>query len=103
MKTEGVEFREALEIWPIGLESRWNVRKPARKGLRPGSFDERTLYRAMAWAEKQYHHCLMESLEAEPARRYLEERGSRPKASKNSASVFPPPERDWILRKPRQE
>ncbi len=37
--------------------------------------NKRTLLQAMAWAETQYHQCLLESPEADAARRYLNERG----------------------------
>ncbi len=37
--------------------------------------DKRTLYRVMAWAEEQFHRCLLSAPEAEAGRQYLAERG----------------------------
>ena len=51
----------------------------------------------MVWAEKQYHHCLLESPEAEPARRYLQERGITPESIEKFHLGFSPLDRDWIL------
>src|SRR3972149_910507 len=73
MKTEGVEFREALQMLAdragITLERQKIRREGPASGsaelAEVGSFDKRILYRAMAWAEKQYHRCLIESPEAE--------------------------------------
>ena len=75
MKTEGVEFREALEMLADRAGITLERPKTRQEGQPSGTFDKRALYRAMVWAEKQYHHCLIESPEAEPARRYLQERG----------------------------
>ena len=44
----------------------------------------------MAWAEKQYHHCLLDSPEAEPARRYLQERGITPESIETFQLGFSP-------------
>ena len=76
MKMEGVEFREALAM----LAERAGIALDSRRDSQPATappaaaHDKRTLYQAMAWAEEQYHECLLESPEAEPARRYLAER-----------------------------
>jgi DNA primase len=105
MKTEGVEFREALEMLAdragISLE-RPKPRHEAAPGVpgetrRGGAVDKRMLYRAMAWAEKQYHRCLLESPEAEPARRYLQERGITSESIESFHLGFSPSGRDWIL------
>ena len=73
MKREGVDFPEALRI----LADRAGVPlTPGKQRAQPGSpEDKRTLYRALAWAEEQFHRCLIDTMEAEPARAYLAERG----------------------------
>jgi DNA primase len=98
MKTEGVEFREALEMLAdrVGITLEQRPKTP-QEGQSSGTFDKRTLYRAMVWAEKQYHHCLIETPEAEPARRYLQERGITPESIEKFHLGFSPLERDWIL------
>ncbi|MGD0517862.1 MAG: DNA primase [Thermoguttaceae bacterium] len=97
MKTEGVEFREALEMLADRAGITLERPKVRQEGLSSGAFDKRTLYRAMVWAEKQYHQCLIESPEAEPARRYLQERGITPESIENFHLGFSPVEKDWIL------
>jgi DNA primase len=80
MKIEGVEFREALEM--LADRAGIVVEKPHRRQPAPagetasgtgevagevrgapagGVGDKRTLLQAMAWAEKQYHECLLTS------------------------------------------
>ncbi len=66
MKTEGVEFREALHM--LADRAGIPLERPQRRasadaavGRVPGSPDDkRTLLQAMAWAERQYHHCLLQ-------------------------------------------
>lgn len=101
MKIEGVEFREALEMLAdrAGIE----LEKPPKKdntacGFATDAPDRLTLRRAAAWAEKQYHQCLLTSPEAEPARRYLQQRGITPESIERFRLGFCPLERDWILR-----
>jgi DNA primase len=118
MKIEGVEFREALQMLAdragITLERRpfhpqgsseTSAGEPAESyGLETsgaaagGTVDKRTLYKAMAWAEKQYHQCLLHNPEAEPARRYLQQRGITAESIEQFQLGFSPVERDWILR-----
>jgi DNA primase len=97
MKTEGVEFREALQM----LADRAGIvihRPKVREEGTPGdSYDKRTLYKAMAWAEKQYHRCLLESPQAEPARNYLHQRGITPESIETFRLGFAPGEKDWLL------
>ena len=57
---------------------------------------KRALYRAMAWVEQQYHECLLESEDAEPARRYLQERGITEESIRKFHVGFAPMRRDWL-------
>jgi DNA primase len=97
MKTEGVEFREALAM----LADRAGIAlRPTRS--RPdsppgGAPDKRTLYQAMAWAEGQYHDCLLHSPEAEPARRYLAERKITSESIRRFHLGFAADRRSWLL------
>ena len=77
MKREGIDFPEALRILAerAGIE----LSPHGPKKVTPGSPDDKqTLYRVMAWAEEQFHRCLLDSADAEPARQYLIERGINP-------------------------
>ncbi|NLF06368.1 MAG: DNA primase [Pirellulaceae bacterium] len=111
MKIEGVEFREALEM--LAERAGVELDKPRRSiplsidpsgepydrpANIPRQASKKTLLQAAAWAEKQYHRCLLESAEAEPARRYLEQRGITPESIERFRLGFCPLERDWILR-----
>ncbi len=64
----------------------------------PGSIDKRTLYKAAAWVERQYHECLLHAPEAEPARKYFQDRGLTPQSIERFQLGFAPLDRDWILK-----
>lgn len=98
MRMENLEFREALEQ----LADRAGIDlAPATAGPRaePGSpGDKKTLLAAMAWAEGLYHRCLLESPHADPARRYLAERGVTAEAIERFHIGFAPTGWDWLLK-----
>jgi DNA primase len=99
MKMEGVEFREALDMLAerAGVPPE-RIRPAAAAPAAPsGTLDKQTLYKAAAWVEQKYHECLLGSPEAEPARRYLQERGITPQSIERFHLGFSPPGRDWIL------
>jgi DNA primase len=107
MKIEGVEFREALQM--LADRAGIQVEKPRRHSAAAGETasgtseavssaeQKRTLLQAMAWAEKQYHQCLLERPEADAARRYLDGRGITAESIERFHLGFSPLERDWIL------
>ena len=64
----------------------------------PNQPSKRTLLQAAAWAEKQYHQCLLASPDAEPARKYLQQRGISAESIERFRLGFCPLQRDWILR-----
>ena len=101
MRREGVDFRQALEILAdrAGIELR-----PTRgsAGATPGSAkDKRTLYQAMAWAEKQFHECLLNAPEAAPARAYLQARGISGESIKRYHIGFAPTGWQWLIDRAR--
>ncbi len=105
MRTEGVEFREALEMLADRAGIELKRRAPARpqQPPEPGMLDfssregKQTLLKAMAWAEEQYHQCLLNSPAAEVPRKYLDERGITAESIEKFRIGFSPLERDWIL------
>jgi DNA primase len=117
MKMEGVTFPEALAMLADQAGIPWKPDRPAKKGSgataqkagegKPGPAaaadvggeGKRALYRAMAWAETQYHQCLLDAPEAEPARRYLQDRGITPESIEKFHLGFSPNEPDWLLRR----
>src|SRR4051812_37451064 len=72
MRAENLEFREALELLAerAGIELRPQQSEPGGPPPRAED-DKRTLYRVLAWAEDQFHRCLLSAPEAEPGRAYL--------------------------------
>ncbi len=112
MRMEGVEFREALELLAdqAGISLQPLRRPEATPSLRsdldtadppsapPVSGEgKRALYRAMAWVEQQYHECLLKSDDAEPARRYLCERGITDESVHRFHLGYSPNRPNWLL------
>ncbi len=100
MKREGVDFPEALRI----LADRAGIAlvTTGQKKAEPGSPDDKqTLYRAMAWAEEQFHHCLLDAPEAEPARAYLAKRGISDDSTKRFHLGFSPDSWQWLIDRSR--
>jgi DNA primase len=104
MKAEGLEFREALELLAeragIQLRQPSNTSEPGGSSPRPED-DKRTLYRVAAWAEEQFHRCLIAAPEGEPGRRYFEQRGITPDTIRRFHLGFAPDRWDWILERAR--
>lgn len=100
MKMENVEFPEAVamlaEMAGIPLSQATGKASPA-------SEQKRELYRVMTWAEQQYHQCLLQSSEAEAARKYLEERQISQESILRFRLGFSPLQPDWLLRKARRD
>jgi len=97
MKMEHVEFPEALAM----LADRAGIAlKPQRSEAAVAAGDDkRALYAAMAWAEMQYHQCLLQSSEAEPVRRYLDERGISEQSIERFHLGFAPAAWDWLQKR----
>src|SRR5438874_13147310 len=107
MRAEGLEFREALEL--LAERAGINLRPPSRNLSEPGGSsarsdpaeEKRRLYRVMAWAEDQFHRCLVKSPEAEPGRAYLAERGISQETIERFQLGFAPNHWDWLLEQAR--
>ena len=92
MRIDNVEFREALEL----LAERANLPVPRRRGRRDE--DRRSgLYEIVAWAEEQFHRCLLESPEAERGRRYLVDQRRLDESTLRQFRIgFHPPGWRWL-------
>ncbi len=99
MRAEGVEFREALEM----LAERAGIQLgPSKQGEQENSeFQRRRLFEAVAWTAQQFHLCLREAPEAEPARAYLADRGISDESIQRFQIGFAPAEWDWLLGRAR--
>lgn len=96
MKMEGVEFVEALKM----LSERAGIALPTRGGQSPPALDEKqALFAANAWAEEQFHLCLLKSPEAEAARKYFAERGITAESIARFRLGFTPDRWDWLLQR----
>jgi DNA primase len=104
MKMENVEFPEALSMLAdrAGIQltpfrSDGSSSASAMSALTGSADDKRTLYQAAAWAEQQFHECLLKSPEAESARRYLRERGIDDQSIRRFHLGFAPDRWDWLI------
>jgi DNA primase len=105
MKVEGLEFREALELLAERAGIQLRSQRPSIDNryavdTRPEN-DKRTLYRVMAWAEDQFHRCLIAAPEGEPGRQYLAQRGISPDCAQRFHLGFVPDRWDWLLERSR--
>jgi DNA primase len=94
-KREGVSFREAL----VMLAERAGVVLRGTSGAAGESDQKRMLYQAAAWAEQQFHECLLHSHDAEVARRYLTSRGITMESVRRYHLGFAPNQWDWLLKR----
>jgi DNA primase len=101
MKAEGLEFREALEMLAerAGVSLRPQARQPGSgtTGAADPRQEKRDLYRAAAWAEEQFHRCLIDSPEGEAGRQYLAQRGISDESIRRFRLGFAPNRWDWLL------
>jgi DNA primase len=93
MRVEKIEFREALEQ----LADRAGI--PLARGRAAAAHDERAaLGRVLEWAAARFRGCLESAAEAEPARRYLADRGLDAGLLERFAVGFAVDSWDWLLR-----
>ncbi len=96
MQREGVGFREALEL--LADRAGIPLRTTSQAPVPPGSpQDKTTLYRALQWAQEQFHRCLLEDSVAEPARQYLDQRGLSAETLARFRVGFSPAEWTWLV------
>ncbi|QDS98579.1 DNA primase [Adhaeretor mobilis] len=98
MRIEGVEFREALEM----LAERAGVelsQRPANQSPTDSQFERSNLLKALAWAEQQFHQALLKSPAAEPARKYLADRGINDESVEKFHIGFSPNEWEWLTKR----
>ncbi len=99
MKRERIEFREALEM----LARRANLELPQRYRATPGESGENKnhLYEIVAWAENEFHECLLKSASAETARHYLRDRGISGTSISRFRLGFHPDNWQWLIERAR--
>lgn len=100
MQREHVDFPEALRILAerAGIELK-SGGKPAPRG---SARDKATLYKAMAWAEREFHRYLLEARDAEAARVYLRDRHIDGQSVERYQIGYAPNEWSWLTGRGRQ-
>jgi DNA primase len=99
MKRERFGFREALEM----LAGRANMELPKqyRSGPAEGGDNKNRLYEILAWAEQEFHECLLRGDEGERARKYLRERGITGQSIAKFRLGYHPRHWEWLIEKSR--
>jgi DNA primase len=95
MRMEGVDFREALEM--LAERAGISLTPQHRQTNRDQMFDRRNLLRVLAWAEEQFHQCLLRDNSAQSARDYLQDRGITQASVERFHLGFSPDSWDWLL------
>lgn len=99
MKRERIGFREALEM----LARQANLELPQRYRAAPAESGENKnhLYEIVAWAENEFHECLLKSAAGESARGYLKDRGISGTSISRFRLGFHPDNWQWLLERAR--
>lgn len=97
MQHDGLTFPEALEL----LARRANIPIPKRTGTRPEAeeLNKARLLEVLQWAEREFHQALKTLPEAEPARRYLADRGFTQESISRYQLGFHPDDWNWLTRR----
>jgi DNA primase len=94
---ERVSFREALEL--LARRAGITLKKTADS---PPNRDRAAMLDLVKWAERQYHQGLLESPQAEAARKYLGERRLSGETIRRFGLGYALPSWDWLLKKAAQ-
>lgn len=96
MKHDAMPFPEALEF----LARRAHLEMPAKHRRGSGDSPEKPrLYEVLAWAQEEFHTCLLTSTIGERARLYLRERGFAQTTISRCKLGYAPEDREWLLRR----
>ncbi len=96
MRRENIDFSGALKMLAerAGIE----ITPSSARKAEPGSPDDKaTLYKAIAWAEQQFHKCLLENHDAAAARQYLQSRSITDESIRRYSIGYAPNEWQWLL------
>lgn len=99
MKVEGVDFGEALHM--LAERAGVTLKASGPQSDATGEDPKRRMLRAMAWAARQYHECLLHAPEAQPARDYLAQRGITPESIEKYQLGYAPESWSWLLDRAR--
>ena len=98
MKHDNIGFREALEF----LARRAHLELPTKLRRGPSESPEKPrLYEVLAWAQEEFHNCLLASAIGERGRNYLKERGFTQATISRCKIGYSPDDWEWLLRRAR--
>jgi len=97
MEIDNVGFREALEI----LANKANLEIPTQHRSRTGGSEKTDLYEVLAWAESEFHQCLLHSEQGADARDYLSGRGYDRDTIEKFRLGFHPGDWEWLQNRGR--
>ena len=96
MRRENVDFPGAVKL--LAERAGIDILPVSIPRAKPGSPDDKaTLYKALAWAEQQFHRCLLESSEAASARQYLQSRHVNDESIRRYRIGYAPQQWQWLL------
>lgn len=102
MKVESLEFTEAVQFLADKAGIKLEPRRNQDGGFAPSTDEKRDLLQALAWAEQRFQAYLLNDPEAEPARKYLRERGITEESIHHFHCGYSPNRWDWLVGQARQ-
>lgn len=98
MKHDAMVFPEALAF----LAKRAHLEVPRNQRRSPTESPEKPkLYDVLAWAQEEFHNCLLTSSLAERARQYLKSRGFVQSTISRCKFGYSPDDREWLMNRAR--
>ncbi len=101
MKMEGISFPEALQMLADRAGITIERSRGERSQMQAAADEKRLLYQAMAWADKQFHDCLLKSPDAEAARKYFDDRGITQESIERFHLGYSPDSWEWLTPRAR--
>lgn len=99
MLRERVEFREALEM--LAARARLEMPKSQGKSAPADPLGKQRMFELLAWAEQQFHQCLLEMPVAAEARDYLAERRLTRETIVRCRLGYHPDDWNWLQNRAR--
>ncbi len=99
MKHDAFDFPEALKF----LAHRAHLELPTQLRRGPAEPSHKPqLYDVLAWAQDEFHNCLLATAAGERARKYLHERGFTQATISRCKFGYSPDDREWLLRRAKE-
>ena len=99
MKHDALDFPEALKF--LAHRAHLELPNQLRRGPAEPSHKPQ-LYDVLAWAQDEFHNCLLATAAGERARKYLHERGFTQATISRCKFGYSPDDREWLLRRAKE-